>query len=378
MSILIRSCTHLGLKGKFIRAKAKLYRRLHMLHVYLSFSTHYLRLRWRRHSVKSQNPSRNFLVINLIEHLGDIVACEPVARYVRQESPNSYVIWCVRGPYRELIDSNSYVDETLVVCCLTEWILLARTRLFDRIIDLHIQEKVCPDCSVPLKKPTGDKQITLENYFAFGNILSTFSRSAGLPSLQEQPRVYLSRSVASHVERLSLPRQFIAIHCSSNETCKDWSNDKWRAFMERAIAMLNVYVVEVGLSSALTGLTPDRYIDLCGKLSILETAEVIRRAMLFVGIDSGPAQMANAVGTQGVILLGHYRAFTRYMPFSGAYSDGTRANIIYGDGPASVITVDQVFRAMEERLRERKAARDRSVSLPECGTPCEMEFNQRP
>ena len=70
---------------------------------------------------------------------------------------------------------------------------------------------------------------------------------------------------------------------------------------------------------------------MAGMLSILETAEVIRRAELFVGIDSGPAHLANAVATPGVILIGQYNAFKRFMPYSGLYAT-ERATLLWPMG----------------------------------------------
>ena len=43
--------------------------------------------------------------------------------------------------------------------------------------------------------------------------------------------------------------------------------------------------------------------NLCGQTGIAESAEIIRRATLFIGIDSGPSHLANAVKTPGVILF---------------------------------------------------------------------------
>jgi heptosyltransferase III len=77
---------------------------------------------------------------------------------------------------------------------------------------------------------------------------------------------------------------------------------------------------------------------------------VIRRAAVFVGVDSGPAHLANAVGTYGIILLGHYRAYTRYMPYSGAYGDGRNARVLHNDGPASALPVARVLEALAPRL----------------------------
>ena len=321
----------------------------HRALTWTSFLLHYVTLRWLRYFIKRQASDRRFVAINLIEHFGDIVACEPVSRYVRQKHPGAYIVWSVRKPYRELIDNNPHVDKTLVVHCLTEWIHLAKSGVFDEIIDLHIQGRVCRTCRIPLKKSKGNMEITLENYFDFGSILSAFGQSAGLPALDEQPKVYIPQSVIRRVDICHLPDRFIVIHCSSNEACKDWLPSKWQDLAERTIDNWQLSVVEVGLVPALNNITSPKYIDLCGKLSILETAEVIRRSRLFIGVDSGPAQLANAVGTFGIVLLGHYRAFRRYMPYSGNYTNGSKAELIHEDGQVANITVERVYQAVEKR-----------------------------
>jgi ADP-heptose:LPS heptosyltransferase len=108
--------------------------------------------------------------------------------------------------------------------------------------------------------------------------------------------------------------------------------------------------VEVGLKSLVV--TPDGEMNrsLCGQLSILQTAEVIRRSSLYIGSDSGPAHLANAIGTYGVIVLGHYRHFRRYMPYSGDYANGNRCQLLYNDGPVSAMPVDTIIDAINYRL----------------------------
>ena len=55
--------------------------------------------------------------------------------------------------------------------------------------------------------------------------------------------------------------------------------------------------------------------------AVAESAEIIRRAALFIGIDSGPAHLADAVKTPGVILLGRYLTWDYYMPYTGFYAE---------------------------------------------------------
>jgi heptosyltransferase III len=119
-------------------------------------------------------------------------------------------------------------------------------------------------------------------------------------------------------------------------------------------------VLEVGISPLVVRTDEDRARSLCGRLSILETAEVIRRAALYVGIDSGPAHLANAVAAPAVILLGRFFGFARYRPFSGGYADGSRATLLHAaglnadglhaDGFTAALTVDEVFAAVMARV----------------------------
>jgi len=64
-------------------------------------------------------------------------------------------------------------------------------------------------------------------------------------------------------------------------------------------------------------------IDLFNRLPILQTAEVIRRASLFVGVDGGPAHLANAVRTPGVVLLGRHGPVRKYTPYTGYYASSS-------------------------------------------------------
>jgi heptosyltransferase-3 len=83
-------------------------------------------------------------------------------------------------------------------------------------------------------------------------------------------------------------------------------------------------------------------------------AEVIRRAALFVGIDSGPAHVANAVGTPGVILLGAYRDFGRYMPYSGAYQTGANATLVHEPSALQNLPTAPVLAAIRSRLQQQR------------------------
>jgi ADP-heptose:LPS heptosyltransferase len=311
------------------------------------------RRHWAKRSAALRKAGKPVIVIGMVEHLGDIVATEPIARHLRAQHPDGHLVWAVRQPYRELVEHHPDIDEVLTVRCLTEWVHLLSVggQLFDQVVDLHVPERFCDICNIRLRKDVGGAGIDVTNYYNHGCLLEIACKCGGLPVLTEGPRFSIPSQTVATVDRMRLPGRYVVVHATSNQDVRDWETGKWQRLAERIGQQLELPVVEVGLRPKVSGATA-HYVDLCGRLSILETAEVIRRAEVFIGIDSGPAHMANAVGTYGVILLGHYRSYRWYMPYSGAYADGSNAHIIHGDGPAATaIDVETVFEAISARVR---------------------------
>jgi ADP-heptose:LPS heptosyltransferase len=322
----------------------------HAAHLSLSFIAHLIRIKWLSLRIRIQDPSRRIVAISLIENFGDIVACEPVVRYVKEKHPDAFIIWLVKAPYRDLVAFNPSIDRVLTVCCLTEWIWLSKFDLFDVVVDLHMEGRVCQSCKIHLSKRTGNTKITHDNYYDIGGLLSAFSQSAGLPELSAAPKVYIPDSVRQRINAKRLPQHFVTFHCEAIEECRGWSVDKWKELAERMTSVYGMTVVEVGKHSVLSRFGLGSYVNLCGQLELLETAEVIKRSSLFVGIDSGPAHFANALDVRGVVLLGHYHSFKRYLPYSGNYTDPSKSEIVYGDGPAASIDVGRVLAAVKRQL----------------------------
>lgn len=328
-------------------------RRRHRARARVAALGHALACKGRRLLRREHRP---ILAIGLVEHVGDIVAAEPLVRRVRQERPDVHLVWVVRRRYRELVEGNPCVDSVLPVTCLTEWIHLAESRAFDAVVDLHLQGRCCETCWRQHVRTDGRTEVTLENYYEYGSLLQVFCRLAGIEPLDETPRVYIPPLCRASVDRLQLPRDYVVVHATSNQESRDWETANWRELAGRIRSELRFNTVEVGLRPVLRATAPG-HVDLCGRLSLLETAEVIRRARLFIGIDSGPAHLANAVGTFGVVLLGQYRHWTRYMPFSGDYARGINSEILHADGSAKSLPAGRVFESVQRALARQSTGR---------------------
>ena len=232
---------------KKIRYLKSIFPLLHKLSVFFSYLSNIKKLK----KVRENNAQRPLIAINMIEHFGDIVACEPVARYVKNKYPSACIVWFVRDAYLDLLKYNPNIDIILKVTCITVWIKLSQKGLFDDVIDLHTQNRQCSVCRIPLNKSRGNLGINTENYYHYGNLLAAFCQSAGIPIIEDQPRVYIPSEVVKKISDLHLPAVFIAFHCSSNEVSRDWVSDKWLLLARRLINELSANIVEIGLQSLL-------------------------------------------------------------------------------------------------------------------------------
>lgn len=287
------------------------------------------------------------------EHFGDIVAAEPLSREIRALHPDAHIVWFAKTAFRELVDTNPNVDETFSEFCVTQRRVLLQMGVFDKVYELQFRNNNrCPICDVFVENPIAvAKGIDVHTYFNFGNLLEVFAKVSDLTvPPDDQPRLYLQDRHRQKVDALNLPERFIVVHCLSNLALKDWPAERWNALIPQLADKYGLPVVEIGLSSNLAVSHP-AYRSLCGQLSILETAEVIRRAEYFIGLDSGPAHLANASGTFGFVLMGSLNEFSAYNPYSGRYGNGENCVLIRQEGvPCAQLPLETVLKAIERKL----------------------------
>ncbi|PLK43788.1 glycosyltransferase family 9 protein [Emticicia sp. TH156] len=333
---------------KFIALWQHRYRKY--THLFLVY-WHFFRVWFRLMLLKAGFAGKKKVVaIILTQQFGDIVAGEPISRQVRQKHPGDYLIWIVKPMFRELLENNPNLDDILEEFCANQRRLLINSGIFDTIYNLQFRNNsYCPVCQVYVENPEADaKDITIHNYYFLGNLLSVQQKMAGLAVEDMQPRLFLTNKHKARVDQLQLPQKFLVIHAQSAQNSRNWNNKKWDALINYIIESTDFHVIEIGLSSDLKINSP-RFVNLCGRLTILETAEVISRAVFFIGIDSGPAHLANAVGTPGLIMIGKLENFVNHIPYSGKYKMGENVLIVRNtNGPSADIEVETVIMAITE------------------------------
>jgi ADP-heptose:LPS heptosyltransferase len=101
----------------------------------------------------------------------------------------------------------------------------------------------------------------------------------------------------------------VAVHLGAGMPAKRWPVEHWREVI-RQLAARQCQVILIGgggdrrlAREVLAGQERPAIVDWTGSLTLVESAALVEQCDLFVGADSGPAHLAAAVGTPGVVLF---------------------------------------------------------------------------
>jgi ADP-heptose:LPS heptosyltransferase len=289
---------------------------------------------------------KEWLVISLTEHIGDITAAEPILKFLHEKYPKAQITRVIDKNYKELVASHPCIDDIITVSCFTEWILLRKLIPEKFLFDLHLHNKVCDKHGFAYKRK-GIIDINNENYYEKGNLLYCFSRSGGI-SINDKiaPQLFLN------CINKQLPDQpYIVIHTSSNNSKRNWNNESWHQLVEYVfINYAGIKIIEIGFQPKIESAS-SLYLNHCGKKDFFFIATLIRHSSLFIGIDSGFAHFANALNKEAMILIGAYNGFVNYMPYSGKYMIESTEQIFYFEEELTYLKFEAVKNMLNKKLK---------------------------
>jgi len=149
---------------------------------------------------------------------------------------------------------------------------------------------------------------------------------------------------------------YVAIHPGTSDfgSLKRWPPERFGAVAARleAPCVITWGPGERPIAEAVAAAAEGRARVAMETSSILELAELIRRARLYVGCDSGPLHLSSAVGTPSVALFGPKDPRT-YGPYNPRHRVVLKGEL--GRASMDAITVDDVLAAVADLRKELSA-----------------------
>ena len=298
------------------------------------------------------HPKKTYIGVLLAQHLGDIVAAEPIIGGLHEKYKEAEIFWIIRKPFAELLAYHPGIKGLIVEENLFVSIWLTKFSPFTQLFNLHLNDiRYEPNlCSVLENQKAAELNITKENYYDKFSLLGIFSALCGINVSDRAPKLYTGET------KYSLPfnGNYWLIHRKSTDIAREWKDENWIRLIDYLTQEHGVNIVEIGTDSPLACSNP-HFLSLVGQTSILETAVLIRSAGFFLGIDSGPTHIANAFEIPAFIICGQFVNFKRYMSYSGAYTNKNIANIYFNpSGSANELSYLEVLEALQNTLKEIK------------------------
>ncbi len=280
------------------------------------------------------------IYIELVEHLGDIVACEPISKYLRKKNKDAHIAWIIHKNYKDVIVNNPYINEIITVESLSEADSLCQKYENEgcEIINLHYKGRLCSKTG-EIHANNINSRINERNIFNnFRSIVESFSEIAGLEKISDAPKFHLADNIEI---KENLPKEYVVFHCKSNMKEKDWHIKKWNQLASKLLKE-GYKIVEIGKEPVIST-NNKNYYDLTSLRDIQQIAKIIKGAKCFLGIDSAFAHIANCFNIYAILIFGKYTHFTEYNPYSGNYGKYQNCTFIYTKVCSEKIPTSKVY-----------------------------------
>ena len=179
---------------------------------------------------------------------------------------------------------------------------------------------VSRNIGLTLKVPYGEDKHEIDYYL-------DQLRATQIPVNNVNTELWLNKEKTDSVQNIlnKLNGTKILIHASSRFRLKNWNSYKWNEIIHRLTTDYNCSIIFVGgekdkevydeILNVNQNTDNKKIFNLCGKLKIQETVELVNDMDLIIGIDSGVMHIAAALNIPSVLLNGP-TSLVKWMPRS--------------------------------------------------------------
>ncbi len=270
----------------------------------------------------------NSTLIIRLSSIGDIIQCSAVPRHIKKNL-GGHVHWLVRSDNQELVANNPYIDKVISFSRqngLSGWINLAqqlRKAQYTHVYDAHnnIRSRILCFFLNPSNFLRRSKN-RWKRFLLFFFKINLFKNSHSIDSYLEPLKkwgiqndglgseIHLPDELINKTIEL-LPQtgaKKIAVAPATAWRKKTWPLEYWKSFIQKILSNSSYQVIILGgpkddFCNELV-IDSDRVLSLQGKLSLLESAAVVKNCETLVAADTGLLHMAESLNKDVVAILG--------------------------------------------------------------------------
>ncbi len=293
--------------------------------------------------MKPLNPSRirRILIISL-SNIGDVILTLPVADILRRDFPDAKISIVV-GPKVKSLFKNTQAFEHVIpynkhqsVGEKFKWIMKLRKYRFDLVVDLRnsaIPFLLSPKYRTPVDI-SSKKSIHMRlKHLKRLRTVHPFTDDRAQPQslyVSDDDRQFVDETLEKYV---GASKPFVVMSPGSADQAKRWSKKGFAEVAEFLTQEHGLKTVFVGdredrqVVQAIRKLMDSEPVDLCGRTTLIQTAEIVRRSRMALVNDSAVQHLASYLDVPVLAIFG-YTDPLKYGPW------GTRGGYLQPHGVA--------------------------------------------
>ncbi|HRG81996.1 MAG TPA: glycosyltransferase family 9 protein [Chitinophagaceae bacterium] len=275
-----------------------------------------------------------FLIIRF-SSIGDIVLTSPVVRCLKQQVPEAEIHFLVKDKFQSVVAHNPYIDKIHVLA--HSWELMIeelKTESYDYIIDLHHNVKTLRVKKALKVKAFSFYKLNIQKYLltAFKinllpktHIVDRYLKtveSFGVKNDGQGLDYFIAEEEQTKLKDIPASHQagYIACVIGAAHNTKKWPVHKWKQFCTE----IKHPVILLGgpedreAAETIASVDDIKVYNACGKFSLNESADLVRKAKLVITHDTGLMHIAAAFKKPIISIWGNTVPAFGMTPYFGA------------------------------------------------------------
>lgn len=290
---------------------------------------------------------KKFLIIRF-SSIGDIVLTTPVIRCLKQQSPGAEIHYVTKAAYLPLIAGNPYIDKIFSFNKeITEILEDLKNEDYDHIIDLHKNMRSFR-LILNLRKPfTSFPKLNIKKYIICKfkintlpdiHIVDRYFRAVKKFNIKNDGKgldYFIPAGIDPRQKMPELPESgYIALVIGGKHATKQLPKEKLLELcrsLTKAVIILggseDIHVADYILNNLVTGIQDHQasVFSACGRLTVNESAAILRAADLVIAHDTGLMHISAALRKDIISIWGNtIPAFGMYPYFPEDYKGNSR------------------------------------------------------